>query len=238
MKDYKVGLITGIIMTLSCMLFISAQSSFQQLSLGELIVNKMTVKNEKGETMCTIGGNDSGILTLYKNSEPFAIIDAEGGQSASLSLYYTNEQSSVQSRIADGKFQSYYTNGTMATMLGIDDFSGGVMSIKDQKDSMACLITSAGELSLFRSTDKGQFSSNILGNGTASFINSEDSSGVYLGVNSPETGGAIHFKNNYGKITANIGTNLERDGLISIMDRYGSISWGKTGKMSNSEGKE
>ena len=87
MKEYSVGLVTGILLSVSCMLFISAQSSYQRLSLGELTVNQLSVKNDQGETLCTIGGKDAGILTLYKNTEPFAVLDAEGGQSASLILF-------------------------------------------------------------------------------------------------------------------------------------------------------
>ena len=233
MKEYSVGLVTGILLSVSCMLFISAQSSYQRLSLGELTVNQLSVKNEQGVTLCTIGGKDAGILTLYKNTEPFAVLDAEGGQSASLSLYNTGKQHLIQSRIADGKFQSFDVNGTAAAMIGIDDNLGGMVAIRDNDDSLACLMTSRGELSMFHTNDAGHFSSRIRGNATAAFLNSEDSSGVFFGLNAAGTGGMLRFMNHYGKTTGIIGTNSERDGQVTINDRYGNTGWEQSGKLNN-----
>ena len=233
MKEYGVGLITGILLSISCILFISAQSSYQRLSLGDLTVNQLSVKNEQGEILCTIGGKESGIFTLYKNNESFALIEAEGGQSASLSLYNTDKDHLVHSRIADGKFQSFYPNGTAAAMIGIDDNIGSILSIKDKKDSLTCLMTSHGELSLFHTDKTGHFSSNIQGNATATFLKSSDSSGVFLGLNSSGNGGILRFMNQYGKTTGIIGTNSEKDGQVTIKDRYGNIGWAQSGKLNN-----
>jgi len=233
MKEYGVGLITGILLTISCILFISAQSSFQRLSLGDLTVNQLSVKNEKGETLCTIGGKESGIFSLYKNNKSFALLEAEGGQSASLSLYNTDKDHLVHSRIADGMIQSFYPNGTVATIIGIDDNIGGILSIKDKNDSLTCLMTSQGKLSLFHTDKTGHFSSNIQGNATAAFLKSSDSSGVFLGLNSAGNGGILRFMNQYGKTTGIIGTNSEKDGQVTIKDRYGNIGWAQSGKLNN-----
>ena len=52
---------------------------------------------------------------------------------------------------------------TAAAMIGIDDNIGGILAIKDKKDSLTCLMTSHGELSLFHTDKTGHFSSNLQG---------------------------------------------------------------------------
>ncbi|MBH09502.1 MAG: hypothetical protein CMG74_03955 [Candidatus Marinimicrobia bacterium] len=240
MKEYGIGLLTGVLLCISCILFISAQRSFQRLSLGELSVNKLSVINEKGEILCKISGKDSGIFTLFKENEPFAILDAEGGQSASLSLYNTDKNHGIQSRISDGKFQSFHSNGKEAVMFGLDEtVSGnGKLSIRDPNDSLKCLITSDGHFAMFHSNDSGHFSSRISGKGTAKFMNSVDSSGIFIGFNKNGTGGLAQFRNNYGKTISTIGTNRERDGYLIINDRYGNIGKELNGKLQNKANNE
>jgi hypothetical protein len=39
--------------------------------------------------------------------------------------------------------------------------------------------------------------------------------------------------NHYGKTTGIIGTNSERDGQVTINDRYGNSGWEQSGKLNN-----
>tara|TARA_Y100000590_G_scaffold415195_1_gene512755 strand:- start:1110 stop:1838 length:729 start_codon:yes stop_codon:yes gene_type:complete len=240
MIEYRIGLLTGFLLCMCCILFISAQSSFQRLTLGELTINKLSVVNDKGDVICGISGKDSGIFTLYKDNEPFAILDAEGGQSASLSLYNTDKIHRIQSRISEGKFQSFHENGKEAVMFGIDEtiIGNGKISIHDPNESLKCLITSEGDFSMFYNNDSGKFSSRISGKGTAKFMNSVDSSGIFIGFNKEGTGGMAQFRNNYGKTISTIGTNRERDGYLIINDRYGNIGKEMNGKLQNKANKE
>ena len=66
-------------------------------------------------------------------------------------------------------------------------------------------------------------------------MSSNDSSGVFLGLNESKNGGVLHFMNHYGKKVGTIGTNNDKDGHITVNDRYGNTGWEQSGKIKNKQ---
>ena len=80
MKRYSIGLITGILLGISAMMFMGAQNK----NLGDVVVNSITVNDSDGNTSAYFGNlassdsiNAFASLMFYSNNEIVSVIGVE-----------------------------------------------------------------------------------------------------------------------------------------------------------------
>jgi hypothetical protein len=80
MKRYSIGLITGILLGISAMMFMGAQNK----NLGDVVVNSITVNDSDGNTSAYFGNlassdsiDASASLMFYSNNEIVSVIGVE-----------------------------------------------------------------------------------------------------------------------------------------------------------------
>ena len=80
MKNYSIGLVTGILLTASALMFMGAQNK----NLGDVVVNSIRVNDSDGNISAYFGNfassdsiNASASLTFYSNNEIVSVIGVE-----------------------------------------------------------------------------------------------------------------------------------------------------------------
>ena len=114
MKKYTIGLITGALLGISAMMFMGAQNK----NLGEITVEKITLRKEGGKKMCVIQGDglividETAITSIF--SGKVLTFNADGKET----VYLGNGEGGVgilKTFNADGKETVYLGDGNLHT---------------------------------------------------------------------------------------------------------------------------
>jgi len=211
MKQYFTGFFTAVCLTASVFILMGSQNK----NLGDIIVNSISVQND-GKEVVWLGrsGNGNGMLETYNANGKMNIFIGSGkgfgagvGGVGFLSTYN-----------ADGKQTGYFGTGQY----------GGQLST----------YNADGKETIYLGTGEG-------GGGHVSTNNADGKKSTYLGSGAEGAGflsiskddkqvarlqGFLTTFNEHGVQTGYFGTDKNNDGMITIMDRYGDLGWGQSGK--------
>jgi len=122
MKKYTIGLITGALLGISAMMFMGAQNK----NLGEITVEKITLRKEAGKKMCVIQGDglividETAITSIF--SGKVLTHNADGKMVAYIG---TSEGGS-------GFLETYNKHGVKTGYFGTDNNNDGVAGLFDR----------------------------------------------------------------------------------------------------------
>ena len=219
MKNYITGIITGISLTASAVMFMGAK-----MQDDVIVAKRISVVDENGTPTIILDGETGGISAMELNIFGFnedgilkegAFIEVKNG-SGFLGLLQGGEI------IVKGKdtSENVYISSSTVRIGGRDEkstrtyiHSNGI-SIESKKSK-----SSAVYLGLLDDEISGAISINNL-KGERTIVLTSDITG----------GGGIELFNGKGNRAAYLGSNTDEDGLIKLYDRYGDDGWAQTGK--------
>ncbi|MBC8175153.1 MAG: hypothetical protein H8E82_05820 [Candidatus Marinimicrobia bacterium] len=194
------SLIIGILGTI--LIFVLVGATNQNENLGDIVVNSITVVDEKGEMV--------GMLKSLQNSG--ALLLGEAGAGTPMVMLLCEDEG--------GYLTTYNAYSKQTSFLGTDEGGSGTIStFNDDGKLTAGLGTAEGGDGLLSTY-------NADGKETAGLGTGKDGRGLLEVKNN----GTIETLNAAGVRTGYFGTNKYNDGVAGLFDRYGDLGWVAEGK--------
>ena len=140
MNDYTKGILTGASLILCFFMLVSAKS--QSKNLGDIVVNSVTVHNDRGEASVWIGLSPTGdgyLQTYNADGKKTSYLGTGGGRGGHLSTYNVNGTMTTYlgtSEGGGGHLNTWNTYGKETAYLGTGDGDGGNLATYNKYEKL------------------------------------------------------------------------------------------------------
>lgn len=211
----KIDIKSLIIGILSTLLIISILGINSEKNLGNIVVNSITIKNNKGDTLGELGFSDKdsiSFIRLYGYDKKLTTNIYSSNLGGNIFLKGFDSKSSL-GLIGLGVVQVTNSNNKVVATLGND------------------FITNSSRLRLFTNENKGGLDLfSIYDDSHISTIDENGETRTDIFYEADQKKSAIKLYNSKNNMVLSISENKNGDGQILLGDRDGNYSWGIDGK--------